>query len=182
MTATTQNRVGVDITFTQTPTSGSGTVTDVRNLIFSPGTVIERSDGRRFQWVLAEDANVAAGELLCYTTDDNRYEVTNDRSGGTSDNEQAAGLAVNAITDGDFGWIQVYGLNLSAITTDGGVTNGEALIPHASTDGGADSATASSADAPGDQFGYALADDTSTTLAASEVFLDCVASKGSGGA
>ena len=65
----------------------------------TPGTVVERSDGRQFQWVLVEDLALTDGATVCYTTDDNAYEVTMDRAGGTSDNEQAAGLCVNAIAE-----------------------------------------------------------------------------------
>jgi len=167
-------QVGVDTTFTQTPASGSGTVTDLSNMRHRPGAIATKMvDGGEvvYKWVLVEDANVTAGQLLCYTTDDNQYEVTNDRSGGTSDNNKPAGLAVQAITDGDFGWIQIQGISQAAITTDGSVAADEPLIAHATTDGGADSGA--NTDNPNIFFGYALDADTSTTLAAGLVILQC---------
>lgn len=166
---------GIDTTKTYTPTSGAGTVTDVSNLPYTLGTVVARkgSDGqmRRYKFVLVEDAALVSGQLVCYTTDDNDYEVTNDRSGGTSDNNKPAGLAVQAIADGSCGWIQTAGLNDVAITTDGSVAADEPLIAHATTDGGADSGA--NTDNPNIFFGYAQDADTGTSLAAGLVMLDC---------
>ena len=168
--------VSPDTSRTYTPASGASTVTDVSNLPMALGTVVKDKDsnGMEIRWklVLVEDQALVAGDLVCYTTDDNHYEVTSDRSGGTSDNEQPAGLCVTAIADGKCGWIQTYGPSQAAIVTDGGVTNGESIIPHATTDGGADSSTAGT-DTPYDSFGQALDDDTGTALAAGKVFLDC---------
>ena len=173
----TANIVQHDTTRTYTPASGSGTVTDLTNLPVPPGFRFESRDGRvRYKFVLVEDADLVVGEAVCYTTHDNGYEVTADRSGGTSDNAQPAGLTNVIIVDGDFGWIQTYGLNESAMITDGGVSANDDLMAHASTDGGLDTANDAdgTADTPaGQRFGHALADDTSTALAIGEVFLDC---------
>ena len=161
--------VGPDLTKTQTPDGAA----DFKNLDWLPGHVwTNPADGRKYKFVLMEDAAAVVGDGLCYTTDDNRYEVTRDRAGGTSDNNQPAGLARVVIADGDFGWIQIKGLNDVAMVTDGGVSAGEALIPHATTDGGLDSSTAD-ADTPYDTFGQALDDDVGTVLAIGDVLLDC---------
>lgn len=168
-----------DVTQTYTPDGGTGTVTDVKNLPFKPGTVVKgvgTNDATQevyYKLVLAEDAAITSGQLVCYTTDDNFYEVTNDRSGGTSDNNKPAGLAIGSIADGDFGWIQVRGISQAAITTDGNVAADELLIAHATTDGGADSGAASGATDPNLAFGYALDADSGTTLAAGKAYIDC---------
>lgn len=167
------NRINPDTSRTYTPASGSGTVTDVTNLPVTLGTVWEDPTTlKRYKFVLVEDAAVEVGDVVCYTTDDNGYEVTEDRSGGTSDNNQPAGLVVTAIADGDCGWIQTYGLSDAAITTDNAVAAGESLIPHASTDGGVDSFAPGSSD-PATILGQALDADTGTSLAAGLVFLNC---------
>ena len=171
------NIVQHDTTRTYTPASGSGTVTDLTNLPVPPGFRFESRDGRvRYKFVLVEDLDLAVGNAVCYTTDDNGYEVTADRSGGTSDNNQPAGLAVVIIVDGDFGWIQTFGLNKVAMLTDGGVSANDDLNAHATTNGGLDTANDAdgSPDTPvGQRFGHALDADTSTALAIGEVFLDC---------
>lgn len=165
--------VGADTTKTYTPASGASTVTDISNLPFSPGaTIVKRSGGieRRYRFFLVEDLDVAAGDVVCFTTDDNGYEVTKDRSGGTSDNNQPAGLAVVAVTDGLFGWFQTYGPNDVAMTTDGSVAAGEIIKPHATTDGGIDSYAATEVEDVG--FGQALDADTSTTQPVGTAFLN----------
>lgn len=177
MAVDTTSRVMPDVTRTYTPASGSGTVTNVSNLPVKLGTVVQgrgTNDATEqvfYKFVLAEDAAIAAGNLVCYTTDDNFYEVTNDRSGGTSDNNKPAGLAITAIADGDCGWIQVRGISQAAITTDGSVAADEPLKAHATTDGGADSGA--NTDNPNIFFGYALDADASTTLAAGKAYIDC---------
>lgn len=169
----TFSRIVPDTSLTYIPNSGAGTVTDVSNLPASLGTVAQNADGSvRYKLVLVEDQAAVVGQFACYTTDDNGYEISTKNGEGANDIEQPAGLIITAIADGSVGWIQTYGFNEAAITTDGSVSAGEDLIPHATTDGGVDSY------APGTSFpsyslGQALDDDTSTTLAVGEVFLDC---------
>lgn len=117
---------------------------------------------KAYKYVLAEDADISIGEVVEYS-DTSEYEVTNDRSGGSSIGRVVAGVAIGDITDGQYGWIQVYGRNTSTVT-DGGVSAGEALIPHASADGQADSVSSTTSSVLESQvFGYALADDGATT-------------------
>lgn len=161
-----------DLTRTYTPDSGTGTFTDTKNLPYELGTVIPSNDGlKRYKLVIVEDLVTVVGQLACYTTDDNGFEVTIDRAGGTSDNTQPAGLIVTVIADGDVGWIQTYGLSEQDITTDNAVAAGEGIIPHATTNGGVDSDDGNQTGPT--SFGQALDDDTSITLSAGEVFLDC---------
>lgn len=171
------SRVSPDVTATYTPASGTGTVTDVSNLPWRLGTVIQGRGTNNaaeqvfYKFVLVEDAALVVGDTVCYTTDDNHYEVTKDRSGGTSDNSKPAGLVVTAIPDGDCGWIQVHGISQADITTDGSVAADEPLIAHATTDGGVDSGA--NTDNANIFFGYALDADASTTLAAGKAYIDC---------
>ena len=106
----------------------------------------------------------AAGDVLVFrNTDANGYTVTDD----VSDGSQAAfaGVAIGALTDTYYGWIQCGGF-CSNITTDGGVAAGDPLIPD-TVDGTADTMAA------GEEhyvFGYALAADSGTTLADAIIF------------
>lgn len=121
--------------------------------------------GKAYRYVLAEDANIANGDVLEYS-DTSGYEVTNDRSGGSSVGRVVAGVAVGTITDGQYGWIQVSGRHAS-IKTDGGVTAGVNLVPHASVDGRADTETTGSTSTitSGQVFARALEADDGTTSA-----------------
>lgn len=145
-----------------------GSSLDLSESPYHPGQVI-RDGEKAYKFVLAEDLALVAGWLVCYTTDDNGYEVTGDRSGGTSDNAQPAGLVVTAIPDGDWGLIQIRGLSEAAIITDGSVATGEELKAHATTNGGADTADGVSAH----NFGQALDADTGSALAAGLLRLEC---------
>ncbi len=168
--------VGVDFSRTYTPASGLGTVTDTTNLPYDLGTVVsvasrDNSGQVRWKMVLMEDGDSTAGNLAVYTTDDNGYEISVTNGENTADNNQPAGLIVTAIADGKVGWIQTYGLSLFAMVTDNDVSTGENVVPHATTDGGLDSAGAN--DILANVAGHALDADTGTALAAGLVFLDC---------
>lgn len=119
--------------------------------------------GKAYRYVLVEDADLALGEVVEYS-DTSGYEVTNDRSGGSSIGRVVAGVAIGAITDATYGWIQVHGRHTNVIT-DGGVSAGDALVPHASADGQADTAESGSTatNTEAQVFGYALAADGATT-------------------
>ena len=162
---------GVDLTKTYIPRSGASTVTDVTNLPYSLGTVISKGAGaqeRRYKFVLAEDADIEAGDFVCYTTDDNGYEVSETNGENSCDILQPAGLALVNITDGHCGWIQTYGLNDVAMTGDGSVGTGEGIMPHATSDGMVDTWATD----PVKLCGQALVDDA-PALAVNGVFLNC---------
>jgi hypothetical protein len=126
-------------------------------------------EGNIYKYVLIEDMNVANGDVVEYS-DTSGYEVTKDRAGGASIGRSVAGVAVGTITDGNYGYILVQGRH-TALKTDGGVASGDALVPHATYDGKADTATASSTatNTEAQTFGYALAADSSSASTATVV-------------
>lgn len=129
------------------------------------GTVWEQpKTGNVFRYVLVEDANLVAGDVVEYA-DTTGYEVTKDRAGGSSIGRFVAGVAVAPITDGNYGWIQVSGK--ATVNTDGAVVKGDRLVPHATVDGQADTEANGSTVTvtSGQVFGFALATDSGTTSA-----------------
>lgn len=125
---------------------------------------VDHATGKSYRYVLAEDANIAVGDVLEYS-DTSGYEVTNDRAGGSSLGRFVAGVALGTITDAQYGWIQVSGRVL--VKTDGGVVKGDRLVPHATADGRADTEANGSTVvvSSGQVFGQALATDGGTTSA-----------------
>jgi hypothetical protein len=142
---------------------------------FEPGVIWEDgATGKAYRYVLIEDMSVTVGDVLEYS-DTSGYEVTKDRSGGASIGRVVAGVAIGSITDAQYGWIQVSGRNAS-VKTDGAVTAGQGLVPHASVDGRADSEANGSTVAvtSGQVFGYALeTDDGTTTAGTCAAILNC---------
>jgi hypothetical protein len=140
--------------------------------LFPPGTVKQdQATGNVYKYILVEDAALAVGDVVEYS-DTSGYEVTKDRAGGASLGRIPAGVALGTITDAYYGWIQVAGLN-TYCKSDGSVAVGDALVPHATADGQADTATSASTVVitAGQVFGYALVADT--TSACSAVMLRC---------
>lgn len=130
-----------------------------------PGTIYNDGlTGNAYKYVLVEDMNLVAGDVVEYS-DTTGYEVTKDRAGGASLGRFVAGVAVGAITDAQYGWIQVSGK--VTVKTDGGVAAGDRLVPHASVDGRADTEANGSTVVvtSGQVFGFALATDDGTTSA-----------------
>lgn len=126
--------------------------------------------GKVYRYVLAEDANIADGDVVEYS-DTSGYEVTNDRAGGSSIGRVVAGVAIGTITDAQYGWILVEGLHTN-MKTDGGVSAGEGLIPHATADGQADSVVAGTNDAQ--VFGHALAADDASSPSRVVAMVHCL--------
>lgn len=136
---------------------------------------IRWENNKAYKYVLIEDADVANGDVVEYS-DTSGYEVTKDRAGGASIGRVVAGVAIGAIADASYGWIQVYGKH-TAVKADGGVAAGDPLVPHATYDGKADTATSASTAVitAGQTFGYALAaDDTSASTAVVVAELRCI--------
>lgn len=125
--------------------------------------------GKAYKYILVEDANIANGDVVEFS-DTSGYEVTKDRSGGSSIGRVVAGVAIGTITDAQYGWIQVSGRH-TAVKTDGGVSAGDVLVPHASVDGQADTGTSASTVVitAGQRFALALATDSGTTSAGTTV-------------
>ncbi len=132
-------------------------------------------NGKVYKYVLIEDAAVANGDVVEFS-DTTGYEVTNDRSGGSSLGRFVAGVAIGTIADASYGWIQVSGKH-SAVKTDGAVAKGDRLVPHASADGRADTEANGSTVVvtSGQVFGFALATDSGTTSAGTvAAMIDCL--------
>lgn len=154
----------------------------IRKLFANDSTAVEQPGktyrdeitGNVYKYVLAEDANILKGDVVEYS-DVTGYEVTKDRAGGSSLGRLPAGVAITTITDAQYGWIQVSGIN-NYVRTDGGVAVGDALIPHVSADGQADThSTASTVVLTAAQvFGYALNTDTTTTTPNCKAIIRCL--------
>lgn len=131
--------------------------------------------GKVYRYVLIEDADVANGDVVEFS-DTSGYEVTKDRAGGASIGRVVAGVAVATVSDGNYGYILVSGRH-TAVKADGGVASGDVLVPHATYDGKADTATSASTAVitAGQKFGYALAaDDTSASTAVVVAMINCL--------
>lgn len=134
------------------------------------GTVWEDgATGKAYRYVLVEDTSIANGDVVEYS-DTSGYEVTKDRSGGSSVGRVVAGVAIGTISDGNYGFIQVSGRH-AAVKADGGISAGDVLVPHATYDGKADTAASGStvANTEGQRFAFALAADSGTTSASTVV-------------
>lgn len=107
----------------------------------------------KFRYVQFEDAVTYVAGHVCEFSDATMKQVTNDKAGGSSLGRVPAGLALKAMTQNYYGYILVQGYHASVLT-DGGVSVGEALMSHATTDGAADTQTAGNK-----QIGVALATD-----------------------
>jgi hypothetical protein len=121
---------------------------------------------KAYKYILVEDMDIAKGDVVEYS-DASGYEVTKDRSGGSSIGRVVAGVAIGTITDGQYGWIQIHGVH-TTVKTDGGVAAGDALVPHASYDGKTDTATSASTVVitAAQTWGYALETDTTSASTA----------------
>lgn len=130
-------------------------------------SVGERWDegSKAYRYVQVEDANLAANDVVEFS-DTTGNEVTNDRAGGSSVGRVAAGVALATVTDGNYGVIQVAGVATVKVAAGDAVAAGNALVPHATTDGAVSVATTSTED---QIFAVALGADTATTSAAGTV-------------
>jgi len=131
------------------------------------GTLREGDDGKLYRYVQNIDLTAADGWALCVANAANPHIVSGDASGGSAINSVPAGVAVGAIPKDSYGWVLVRGYKANVLS-DGSVAAGEALIKHASTDGGVDSGAAGSTVAitVHQSFGLALANDTTSRVQA----------------
>lgn len=97
---------------------------------------------------------LAAGECLCADSG-GLFHVNNDMAGGTGYGIVPMGVAISAIPELNYGWIQVGGI--AAITiTDGAVAASDFIVNDTAVDGGCDTM----ADGEEEQvFGIVVADD-----------------------
>lgn len=153
--------------------SGSKLFSNSATALEELGT-LRTEDGKIYKYVLVEDANLAKGDVVEYS-DTTGYEVSKDRAGGASLGRFVAGVAITTITDAQYGWIQVSG-TCDYVKTDGGVALGDRLVPHASTDGVADTEANGSTVVvtSGQVFGFALNTDTTTTTTNCKAVLRCL--------
>ncbi len=130
--------------------------------------------GKAYRYVLIEDADVANADVVEYS-DTSGYEVTKDRSGGSSIGRVVAGVAVGDISDGNYGFIQISGRHTGVKVAAGiSIAAGGVLVPDATNDGCAVTADADSTvvNTEGQRFGFALSADTATTSGAGVVIAD----------
>lgn len=154
-----------------TPTAAGGYLN--RELPASPGTVHWNADRSKAYRLCQADFAVVAGDLVCFSTagDSDRYSVSPDNGGATCILTLPAGLALVAAAVDDYFWVQCYGMNDIAVVTDGSIAQGEHVIPHATTNGGLD--TAAGTEATAAVAGTALQADTGTVLAVGELLVAC---------
>jgi hypothetical protein len=111
-----------------------------------------------YRYVQIKDIAVADGDVLCpdAATGVVCTKASKDRSADII-STLSVGIAVGTITADYYGYVLVRGRH-SNILTDGGVAAGDALYPHATTDGAADTRAETVASGT---FGTALAADSS---------------------
>lgn len=126
--------------------------------------------GKFYMYVQAEDLAITDGDVVEFSNVAGS-EVTIDRAGGSSIGRLPAGVAIGAITDAYYGWIQIFGVHTN-VKTDGGVSAGEYLVPHATANGQADSNVAGTDDA--EVFGFALEADDAETPSRVTTFVRCM--------
>ena len=133
---------------------------------FALGAETRDSMGRKFRFIKYNGGQLnavdgVAGRLaIGLDAAYSFWEVTMDyvAAAETELTYRQMGFLQAALTDGDFGWIQTKGPNRKAMLTDDGVSQGDMLMKHATTDGAVDTHTG---DVP--ILGVALENDNDTT-------------------
>lgn len=123
------------------------------------GTIMDGVD-KQYRYIRVEDANLAANDVVEYA-DATGTEVSKDVAGGSVVGRQFAGVAVNTITDGNYGWVQIKGLATCKVLKNTAVLAGQRVKT-----GTADGCVAAYAATTGSEdysFGMALSNDTATT-------------------
>lgn len=149
---------------------------------FMPGSIEFDEHGNEFMFVKynsgAGSVTGAAGRIVYRVTTGTTGAVPGEVTMDYDSNAAAtaitapnacAGMLMAALTDGKYGFVQRTGKNKKAMLTDGSVT-AKCRLSISTTDG----AVKILADAapPLEQIGIAIADDSSTTLAAGAAVLD----------
>jgi hypothetical protein len=122
----------------------------------------DASNGKQYRYVKVEDADLAANDVVTYS-DVTGTEVTKDRAGGASLGSNFAGVAVNTVTDGNYGWVQIKGLANCKVNAGVAVAAGNRVM--VDTADGCVKAYAATTGSEDYSFGMALANDTATTSA-----------------
>ena len=127
------------------------------------GTVMDDAKtGKSYRYVQVEDLDLAANDVVSFS-DATGGEVTKDRAGGSAISHDFAGVAVNTITDGNYGWVQIKGLATCRVLKNTSVAAGDRVMLHATDDGGVATLTTQTTSSVDKSFGVALAADTATT-------------------
>ena len=139
------------------------------------GLGVIRFEGEKtYRYVYVVDKALTNGDSVCAASTADGV-VTSDRSGGSQLALLVRGVAIGAIASGSYGWIQTKGIH-TLLQCDGGVAAGNGLVPHASSDGHADTVAAAS-DVAGTEyqvFGFALtADFDGSDGATATAYLNC---------
>jgi len=129
----------------------------------APGTTWVDDDGKEYKYVLVEDMNLAANDVVEFS-DTTGYEVTRDRAGGSSLGRAFAGVALGTVTDGYYGVVQTKGVCTVKVPASTAISAGQALVNHATADGGVAAATTSTR-----AFAWGMALSSETTSAATTV-------------
>lgn len=129
-------------------------------------------DGKRYRYVKNIDLTASNGWALCVASASDPNIVSGDATGGSAITAVPRGVAIGTLGKDEYGWIQVSGYH-SSVISDGSVAAGEALVKHATTDGGVDSGAAGSTATitVHQSFGLALADDTTSRV---QALLNCI--------
>jgi hypothetical protein len=125
------------------------------------GSIMDGVD-KQYRYVQVEDMNLAAGDVVSFA-DATGKEVTKDRAGGSSISHDFAGVAVNTLTDGNYGWVQIKGLATCKAYRGTAITAGSRVVLHASQDGFLNKLATQTTSSVDKSFGTALANATATT-------------------
>jgi hypothetical protein len=129
------------------------------------GTIMDDSStGKAYRYVQVEDMALAANDVVSFA-DATGGKVTQDRSGGSAISTDFAGVAVNTISDGNYGWVQIKGLATCRVLENTAVSDGDRVMLHATDDGGVATLATQTTSSVDKSFGVALANDTATTSA-----------------
>ncbi len=133
-------------------------VTDTSTTAQNELGIIRFEGSKEYRYVHVIDIACTLGDVLTIASV-TEADVTIDISGGSSLAVFARGVAIGAIASGSYGWIQTKGI--SVVQCDGGVAAGDALTPHASSNGHADTVVNGSVTVNTDAqvFGWATAND-----------------------
>jgi len=95
----------------------------------------------KYRYVQFKDAVTYAAGQSCTWANATATAVTNDRSGGSSIGNQCAGVALLAVTQNYYGFVQTAGYHSALVTNgDDDIAAGVPLVVATGTDGACDSA------------------------------------------
>ncbi len=108
---------------------------------FALGTVGQGHDGKKYKYITYSEEAAAvdgvAGEVAYYVSGTGyaNSDVTSDVSASDS---VGAGVLMAALSDNEFGWVQITGPATLTIALTGGTADGDPLTPTGAADGSLD--------------------------------------------